>query len=452
MAAGARVRVAYGSDALSASPTYTVIDDTAGVTVNNLTTKRGRQYFTDRTNAGTASIKFSDTKGALDPTHSAGPFYPQDPNCPIQVQLQNACTLDWVTIYTGLVQDIPTVIRFDNAPVNQGTIDAADLFSLLAQLEVPPGLDFASDGTGGSSNNTIGDTTYAPSTVEDRILSLLTDAGVPTALAPPGAIPGIFTGNVNVQAVVYQPGYKILAAIQDAADAEFPGISNFFVDKNGILNFRGRLARFNTGPGNPYGINTWKVGDLQAIASDSQRAVLQSITLDRDVTKVINSALCSPARIANYALPGQVLADATSIAKFGNRYYTAQNLLTSGGETDGNNANQETYLYSQYFVDNFKNAQTRVTQATFQQLRPDHPNAVDHWNFLCNVEIGDLIEITTTHPGGGGFSNELYFVEGISYSISPGGLYAGVILPQILLTLDLSPQAYFTTEPWEDPH
>lgn len=453
MAGGQRVSVAYGSDSLDASPTYTDLETVAGVHVNGWNSKRGRQYFTDKMQAGTGNADFSDEKGALDPTYASGPFYPMDPNCPMLFELYNPVAATYSKIMQGLIQAIPQRMRVQEAAVNQGTIAAVDLFSLLAIKEVPPGLDFDATGGGTSTANTSGDTTYSAQGVQDRMLAILADAGVPSALYT------IFSGNVNVQATVYSPGYKILAALQDAADAEFPGVANLYVDKTGILTFHGRLARFN--PTDPtYGIQTWKAGDHQAVLADSTKVSIATIVPDRDVTKVINNALCTPQQIPIAAIAGtpppvgpdangvyrqgQLLYHPASIAQFGPRPYTAQDLLTAGGESDGLNSLDETALFSEFYVANFNAAQTRIKQATFMAIAPGAPNAAAHWQFLTEVELNDILEITTTHPGGGGFTAEDYFVEGITYSIAPGG--NGI--PVILLTLDLSPRAYYTVEPW----
>lgn len=439
-----KVSVAYGSAALAAAPSYTVLDTEAGLHINGWRTKRGRQFLTDRTGAGTASFDFSDTAGVLDPTHAAGPFYPMDPNCPAKIELRNPVSGSYVQVFGGLVQDIPTTVRMTDAPMNQGAVDLADMFSLLALKEVPPGLDFDSSGSGTTTPNTVGDTRYAATDVQSRILAILADAGVPSALYT------IFSGNVNVQAIVYSPGYKILAALQDAADAEFPGVANLYCDKTGILTFHGRLARFNSGPGNPYGIQTWKVGDAQAVAADTSKALLavNGLMIDRDVTKVINNALCTPLNILSADIAGQLVVDAGSITQYGARPYSAQNLHTAGGITDGNDALAETLLFADFYVANMADAQTRVKQAIFKAVPPGRSNAAAHWSFLCNVEIGDVVEITTTHPGGGGLSAEPYFVEGISYQVDN----QLTSTPNVTMTLDLSPQAYFTTEPWSDPH
>lgn len=435
----AGVWVAFGSDALDDTPTRTRIDDPAGVSVaNSFSIRRGRSYVTDKTDAGTCTVGFVDPAGKLDPTNTGSPFYPMNPNCPAGIALYNPVTTNYVPIFTGLVQGVPQDINVDSA-TNRGTLEMADLFSLLALYEVPAGLDYTDNvgGTYSNTSNTTGNTKYPESTVQDRIKALLADGGVPSALT------SIYSGNVRVQETVYAPGEKILSALHDAADAEFPGVANLFIDKDGLVNFRGRLARFLPGS---YGISSWDVADTAGIVGHTSRAVLAGLTVDRDVTKIINSARFTPQGIADADIAGQVVSDATSLGHYGPRTYSGDDLINAGGTTGTVNAGAplpETKLFSTFWVDNFKNPATAVKQARFKWQPTGHPNASYHWNFLCNVEIEDIVNIYTTHPGGGGFGGNQFFVEGITYEASLGTS----TIWDLTMTLDLSPAAYFGTEP-----
>lgn len=438
MATPVGVSVAFGQDALTATPTFTRIDDPAGINVvNRWSVKRGRSYFTNRTDTGTAQADFIDTAGKLDPTNSTGPFYPMDPNCPFAIALHNPVSGATATVFTGLVQQVPQTLDV-SGKVATGSVMAADMFSLLAIGEIEPGLDFDSSAAGTSAANTVGDTTFAAQDVQARIKALLADAGVPSGLTD------VFSGNVDVQACVYPPGTTYLEAIWDAADAEFPGLANCYVSKTGKFTFHGRLARFNP-TDSQYGISTWNVGDTAAVSGSTALALVSEISFDRDVAKVINASLFSPDGIDDGDIPAQLSAATASVAQFGNRTWSGTNLLTADGLNDSLGANAETALFSQYYVDNFADAQTRISQLSFKWVPTSAPNAAAHWAFLCGVEISDLVNVTTTHPGGGGFSAEPYFVEGISYEMSSAGASGGV---DLTLTLDLSPQAYFNQDPF----
>jgi hypothetical protein len=449
-----QVKVAYGSNALAASPTYH--DITSFCT--SIAVRRGRQYLTDKTDAGTCDIGFVDTSGDLDPTNVSGAYWPMDPNCPAQVHLRNPFTGNLVQIFQGQVQGCPLTVSANGSRANRGTIPLVDLFALLALKELPASTTFDSDGTASSSANTSGNIIYEESKVDDRIKALLLDAGVPSGMF------SVYTGNVRVLRTTYSPGYTVLAACQDAADAEWPGIANLFVSSQGIVSFRGRLARFDSGPGNPYGIHTWPVGGADQVASDPTLALLahDDFVLDRDLNKIINSALFCPRGIADADIApapavslgsgsyrqGQLFYNTTSIDKYGPRSLTGMDLLTAGGTTGTPNEGDplaETQMFGQWYIDNFKDPATRIAQATFRPVRPDAANAEAHWNMLCNIELGDVLEVNLQTPHGIGFVGANYFVEGISYQIQPGSS----TVPNVVCTLDLSPGAYYTTAP---PH
>ncbi len=449
MAAPTGVAVAYGQDALAATPTWTRVDDPAGIhVVTGWRTKRGRTYMTNRTDAGTAEIDFVDTVGKLDPTNPSGPFYPMDPNCPAAICLWNPVTSAWTQVFAGLVQQIPTTVDVSEK-VSRGTLHLTDFFSLLGLAEVPPGVAFDDTGTGANSPITVGETTYEPQQVDDRIKAILADVDFPSGLT------SIFSGNVNLQFTVVPPGTQVLAALQDAADAEFPGVANLFISKGsssgqGHVIFHGRLARFN--PTNPtYGINTWNVGDHTAVAAHSTYALVAGLTFDRDIDRIINAARFSPDNIADADIAGQLVVDSGSITQFGNRtgdFSTGENMVTGNGLNDGLAKNAETKLFATYYVDNFHDAQNHIQQLTFRWVPPTAANATAHWAFLCGVEIGDVVNVTVTNPGGGGFNAVPYFVEGISYDALPGPKFSGNPIADVTMTLDLSPEAYFTTDPF----
>jgi len=121
------------------------------------------------------------------------------------------------------------------------------------------------------------------------------------------------------------------------------------------------------------------------------------------------------------------------------RTWSARDLLVYQGTTTGNNNLQETALYGLYHLRNYADPRTRVDQITFKSLRPDDSRAAATWDLMTTVDISDVVELTVTNPGGGGFSSEPFYVEGISYEVGP-------LTPDyqdVTLTLDVSPAAYF---------
>src|SRR4029077_18013628 len=100
--------------------------------------------------------------------------------------------------------------------------------------------------------------------------------------------------------------------------------------------------------------------------------------------------------------------------------------------------------YAHYYVNNYKDPQDRIDRIGFRPLAPDDPRAPALWQFLNTVDISDQIVLTVTNPGGGTI-NRRYFVEGIHEQV-------GALTPDyddVTLQLDLSPDTYYTDNPFE---
>ena len=63
---------------------------------------------------------------------------------------------------------------------------------------------------------------------------------------------------------------------------------------------------------------------------------------------------------------------------------------------------------------------------------------------LSECDISDRVAITLGSPGGGGFTGEQFFVEGVHEIYRP----AGPVLDDVTLTLDLSPVDYYRDNPF----
>src|SRR5581483_12319171 len=102
-------------------------------------------------------------------------------------------------------------------------------------------------------------------------------------------------GNVLLWETVYSPGESTLTAIQEAADAEFPGVSNFYPDRFGRGCFHGRLSKFDpvgtaasTSP-DRWDFQHWHVGDGAYVAgAPGSRVQLREFAFNRGVSKVLN--------------------------------------------------------------------------------------------------------------------------------------------------------------------
>ena len=404
--------------------------------VSSYSIDRGRSYELDKTGAGTATVTLIDVTGELDPT--AG-NYPFEPMTPAAIALRNPVTSTDHTIFRGFVSRLDYDL-YQNEDYATVTVDMVDGMDMLSAIEMIPNVNMAF--------GTFGDIIVGPGIGEDvtffeddqvghRINDVLDSAGWPVGLRE------VFSGNVKVQEQVYSRRSQALTVIEDAADAEFPGVANFYFAKDGKATFHGRLARFHPQDAN-YHISTWKCGDMAAVAADSTRAIIFELGFDRDKDKVINSVLAVPKGATEAQVTGQWVNNAASIADFGVRSISFEDLLTGEGYIGGTTALQETHKFAEYYVDNMAQPKTRVNKITFKRVGPADTWGAREWALMCGVDISDRIDLRTTHMGGGGF-DEMFYVEGLHYSAKP----LSDQFVDVELTLDVSPASYYDFNPFE---
>ncbi len=402
--------------------------------VSNWTTDRGRSYELDKTQSGTATVTLQDTSGIFDPTNPASPyanFIGPMKRATINVQVPGTNPVQWADVFTGYLESYDWVV--DQAQkIMTVTLHLVDGFEPLTRAEVVP------DGTG--------TTTYAAQQVDDRIFALLADAQWPSGLT------NVNTGNVDLQATVYNPGTQILGAIQDAADAEFPYVANVYMDRHGNVAFRGRWPRFQPATYTNQ-VHFWTAGDRQA-ANTFGYAPISEIGWNLDQKDLYNAALVFPYGIPQASISGQLVTDPTSISTYGVRSISINDLIVQQNLVDVGHgfpilldANATCLLYSNYYIGNFNTPVQRISNLVFKTVDPNGgtPNTA-LWNMMCNVEIGDVITVITNNPGGGGMNpytryGNQFFVEGIHNVVNP---LSGE-LPDWTMTLDVSPRAWFST-------
>lgn len=444
------VSLAFNDNTLEPSPTWTRLDN--GVTrVASYTIDRGRQFELDRTDGGRATVTINDIDGTLDPTNATGPYYGLiQPLIQAAIARWNPVLQEWQTRFRGFVEDF--TYEFNPAAyvdaqghtvgVNQLTISLVDIFEILNAIEMLPG-EFGDPPPSESAGQVFFEDTSGPAS--DRILQVLQNAGIPVSWYV------VFSLNVSVQETVYSPGESAMTPIQEAVDAEFPGVANAYTDRFGRLAVHGRLAKFSpasvaAGAGDStWDWHHWHAGDGAAVAaSPSTTAQIRQFAFTRGLAQVINSATATPINIADADVAGQTCLDSVSIGTFGIRSWSAQNLLTKTGLLDGSDDLTETKRFAQYHVDNYAEPRNRVTQIAFRPIRPTQTGAAINWRLLCEVDISDQIDITIASPGGGGFNAEPFFVEGIHESVVGRINTDGQSYDDVTITLDVSPQAYFT--------
>jgi len=419
------------------------LDDPSLGLVAGYTIDRGRSFELDRTDAGTAKIEIFDRNGVLDPTNAGGPYLAQlQPLKQAGIALYDPIAAAWNTIFRGYIEDYD--YSLDQAQnVMKLTLSLVDGFGILSAAKMYPDGTFGDDpATAIPQSAAVGNVFFADAVVNARCTQVLGNLGWPTSLQR------IFTGNVVLQAFPYTPGESVLTVLQDAADAEFPGVANVYMDRQGILAWHGRFARFT-----PVGVSTstswdfrhYKCGDYAACVANVNTVPIRTFQWNRGWSKVRNYALATPQGIADAAVAGQVSKDTTSIGLYGIQSWDAQNLLLKGSRTGANvaNPNAEAKLYSNYIRDNYATPLNRITSLVFGTPPPNHIRAAKLWTFLTHADISDMIDVTVSHPGGGGFNNSSFYIEGLHYTARPlaPGLTAVV---DVELSLDVSPVGFYT--------
>lgn len=443
---------------LTWSPTWTALDDEYPSLVTSYTIDRGRQYELDHTDTGRATVEIADVEGVLDPTNAGGPFYGAiEALIQAMIRRYNPVSDTWETRFRGFVSDYD--YAFDpSMRVNRLTVQLVDLFEFLAAIDMYPttfGHDPAAGGSGVTDPSELDDQVWFGPTVDgqpfdERIRAIIEQALIPNDYRI------VFSGNVDVQATTYSPGESALSAIQETADAEFPGVSNVYCDRHGRICVHGRLAKFDPAgtvaslddPSN-WDFHEFDAGDGFWVASSPPTyAHLREFAFNRGLSKVINQGLATPKNAPDGSLEAQVVDDLTSQGLRGIRSWSALNLITQAGNlTPATNALEETKRFALYYVNNYAIPRNRITAISFRSIDPSSPGASETWRLVSQVDISDYITVSVGSPGGGGFDHDPYFVEGIHESSAP----ANPLYDDVTVSLDLSPQAYFTGyNPWEE--
>jgi hypothetical protein len=423
------VSVAPTSTIFDVAPTWTRLDNAGGgLRVSEVQIRRGRSDEFERTDTGSCRVGFNDRDGDVDPTTVDWI------SRPFAFAVKNPVTDAWHPRFRGGVAEhgynlSPAKIK------GEVVIEAVDALAYFAGFELAPGM--AGDPPPAQSLGYVFYEDTAVTGPQIRINQALADAGWPSGLS------SVFTGNVNLLETVYSPGESILTVIHDAADAEFPGVANFFVDKYGVVCFHGRLARFDpasvSATATHWDFNTWSLGSGGA-------QIRWPFHPSRSVRMVRNVAMAYPQNIVRADRESQVARNLTSIDTHGAVSWSAENLITKEGITSGLDGNEECLSFANYIVQNYGATQIRLDQVTIRPVRPDDPRATAIWALLCEIDISDQVTVVMSHPGGGGV-NQTFFVEGITERWWPlvDDLDSGY--PMCEMTLDLSPAAYWTTEP-----
>lgn len=479
-----RFEVAFTDHSLEPTPTWTALDQDYPNLVAEWSIDRGRTFELDRVDTGRATVTINDTDGILDPTNSSSPFAGDiQPLRQARLGLWNPVVEDWFTRFRGFVESYEYV--FDPSQlVNRVTITLVDIFEIVSAVEMFPGA--FGDPIPPENLAELGGNVFFEDTedgedpahgMQRRVVDVL-NGDVPPMLGTCG-IPAefyeVFSGNVTLHEQTYSAGESAMTAIQEAVDAEFPGVGNVFGNRLGKLAAHGRFSRFDpvtTAAATDWDFHDWKAGDGAAVnASPTDTAHIRTFALSRDLGKIINLAYASPktnltgkqyddAVAGNTVQPGDA---GTSKGLYGLRPWSTESLLTKEGVTDGlvgelGAANlsgwKETRRFAQYYAEQYAVPQNRVTQIGFRSMHPDWTGAGATWALFSECDIGDRVALVIGSPGGGGIEYDAghpnrnrFFIEGVHEELRP---LSGDV-DDVTLTLDLSPATYYEDSPFDPP-
>jgi hypothetical protein len=422
-AGGVRISVAFDDPTLEPTPAWTDLTALQPTLVAGYEITRGRQYELDLTQDAQATINIVDRSGNTDPTNSFGPYYGLlEPDLQVKIDLWNPITEDYHTRFRGFVEDFD----WDLDPSQQYfrlQVSCYDIMALLTAIEMQPG----QFGDTPQEAGTVFFASSTSSTFEDRIDQVLGNAGLPVEFYVR------FSGNIHLLDQTMSPGQNPLEVIQEIVDAEFPGVANAYTDRLGRLAMHGRLAEFDA-HGTWVSIagtdadrdavweyRQWEVGDEAAFNSFPLVTVQMRppFTFNRGRSKIINQAICYPADILQADIAGQVYSDLVSIGLRGFKSWSKENLIIADGILTGNSGKDECLAYATFRVKNDAAPQNRVTQLNVMSIRPEDPRAENIWEMLCHSDISHKVFLNITHPGGGGFHEAEFFIQGITETCAP---------------------------------
>ena len=401
-------QVAFGA-AMDPFPDWQSLETSLGLRVSGWRINRGRVDETQRTGTGTASIYVNDMSGYL----GSGAEFPTHARLLLRGSPR----------FRGHVEEVNVEVSHIANEVSKVTIECVDLFDHLSTFQLRPGVHGHYPVPKGQEQYVY----YVADQVDDRLRDILTDAGLSAGQM------SLFSGNVLVMSKAYQNGTTAMQALDEAVDSEFPGVANRWIDGEGKYSFRGRFARFNP---EAYPISFWEAATGTQVTSG--RAQIRRLGFSTSRKLINNSAIAYPEGMEESSLPTMVIEDATSISKYGERSWTAENLLTQRHLSNGNTGADETILFATYQTANYASPRARVNRVQFRSLPDGEPRAAATWALMQGVEIGDVIDLFTDWISG------RYFVEGITLEFRE----LDGDIPFAVCDLDLSPAAFWTTDPF----
>ena len=347
----AGAEIALGN-AMDASPTWVDIQDELGVRVSGWRVNRGRVDETQRTGTGTASIYVNDRANYL----GSGADFP----------VHGRLLLRGSPRFRGHVDELNVEVVHDVVAQPEATvglsrvsIELVDMFDYLAGVEMVPGVNGDIPPKGREQY-----IFYDTAQVDDRMIAVLNEALVDATLQ------NVFSGNVELMPQAYSAGTTAMQILDECADAEWPGVSNRFIDSTGKYAFRGRFARFD--PTNPtYGIQFWEAGTGANVTTG--RAQIRRLSTGTQRKLVVNEAMAYVNGAAEDEIPDVHHRGRHLPHQMGPPLLVGREPAHEPAPSNGNTGGDEAILFATYQVANYKQPVPRVNRVQFLSsagLRP----------------------------------------------------------------------------------
>ena len=427
--AAGRVLVALADGPLVAEPTWTRYDTLTDCRCFGFDSYAGRQSELDTTDTGNARVFFHDQTGVLDDDALVG--------LQIMLQLYNPVTDAWHIRWRGHIDDIlHDLVDVPGIPLATVSFECVGIFDYLGGCKMLPGVfgDVAPAGMNGV-------VFYEDERVDDRIIALLTDAQIVTTMRV------VFTGNVDVNETLYDTDDVILQGVRDAADAEFPGVANFYEDRYGRAAFHGRFARFDPEGTEAGGANwdfvRWAAATREDVTTDV--AQVRAFGFNRPRKRIINSYVAYPRADENGVefdrslIAGMVKTDATSITTYGYRGGEAPDLIIKENFNNANTGAAECELFSDFYVTNYATVRKSVREIVFKSIDPGDARATATWDLMCRADISDAINLTIDEAE---LADVPFFIDGIAVECRPLNSDHDLVT----VTPNLTPASYYGTD------
>ena len=425
-----RVLIAQGQGPLVAEPSWTRYDNITACRNYGFDSFAGRQTELDTTDTGHATVYFHDQDRTLDADELVG--------CQIMLQLYNPETAEWQPRWRGHIDDIDRrLVNAPGYPLADTSMSAVGIFDYLGGVKFLPGVMGFLPLPAGMT----GVVFYEDGRVDDRIFALLADANMP------GDMIVVFTGNIDVNETLYDPDDGILQACRDAADAEFPGVANFYEDRFGRAAFHGRFARFDP-EGTAATASNWTFQRFYAGTredSGADAAEVKDFGYNRPRERIINSYLAWPRDDENgypfnkELIDGLVKINQPSIDAYGYRGKDAPDLIIKRNFNNNNSGATECGLFGDFYVNNYHMIRKAVQSVVFQSCPPGDSRAPEVWRMMTEADISDIIHLTIAEAG---LVSEPFYIDGINTECRP----LNPSYDLVTMTPNLTPASYYGTD------